>query len=232
MQKNHPVVFVSFSGIDGSGKSTQIGRLHDQLCALHLRVLEVTFWTDVAALRRYRERLSHRIFKGDRGVGSPARPVSRRDKNIRGWYLTAIRCCFYLLDVIKLKLVASEISKSSIDMAIFDRYIYDELANLPLERPLIRRYAQVLLKIGPKPDLAFLLNADPVDARTRKPEYPAEFLKRNRASFLELASLAGMTVIDPSSVSDTGRTVEAEVLRTMSSRMTEQAPLKACAGWP
>jgi thymidylate kinase len=41
---------VSFSGIDGAGKGTQIERLCTQLKAAGLRVLLITFWDDVATL--------------------------------------------------------------------------------------------------------------------------------------------------------------------------------------
>jgi hypothetical protein len=81
---------------------------------------------------------------------------------------------------------------------IFDRYLYDELANLPLQRKAVRMYATALLKLAPGPDHPYLLDADPGEARVRKPEYPLEFLRRNRANYLALARLAGnLTILEP-----------------------------------
>jgi hypothetical protein len=46
-----------------------------------------------------------------------------------------------------------------------------------------------------------VIDADPVAANARKPEYPLEFVRRNRESYLRLAKLSGtMTVIEPDSV--------------------------------
>ena len=81
------------------------------------------------------------------------------------------------------------------NVLLFDRYIYDELANLPLERLAVRAYVRFVLFFAPRPDRAYVLDADPVEARRRKPEYPLEFLFRNRQAYLDLAKMAGLTVI-------------------------------------
>ena len=214
-------VFVSFSGIDGAGKSTQINRLTERLRDLRLRVLQVTFWTDVATFTRFRERMSYRVFRGERGIGRPGRPVRRRDKNVRAWYLTLIRCCFYLLDVVKLRFVVSKIQDSRIDVVVFDRYIFDELANLPLERASIRAFVRLLLLIVPKPDLGLLLNAHPSEARERKPEYPEDFLHANRASFFEMQKLAALTVIEASSIEAVSLRIADELARVLSQQTRE-----------
>jgi len=49
--------------------------------------------------------------------------------------------------------------------SFFDRYIYDEMANLPLTNPLTRLWVQIVRLIAPQPDLALLLDADPEEAR-------------------------------------------------------------------
>jgi thymidylate kinase len=216
VHENPKPVSISFSGIDGAGKSTQIHRLCGRLNEIGLQVSRITFWTDVAAFTRFREFTSHRVFHGDRGVGRPDRPVQRRDKNVTAWYLTLFRCSLYLLDALKLKVVARSIPRRSRDIVIFDRYIYDELANLPLDHWLTRRFVQFLLKIVPKPDLPVLLNADPAEACSRKPEYPEDFLHRNRASFLDIARLADITVIDVRTVEETGSCVEDELAQILS----------------
>jgi thymidylate kinase len=208
---------VSFSGIDGAGKSTQIEALRARLNEVGMRVLLVTFWNDVARLTRIREVSGHTLFKGDKGVGTPARPVNRRDKNVRSWYMTAVRFGLYFVDAISLRIVVAKALRADADLVIFDRYLYDELANLSLRNRIARAYVRLLLTVVRQPDISFLLDADPVKACARKPEYPLDFLHSSRASYLALSELAGgMTVIAPQPVQDVERQVLQQVLRKIS----------------
>ena len=202
--------FVSFSGMDGAGKSTQIHNLRTRLTDAGLKVSIVTFWDDVARLTQLRETSGHTLFKGDKGVGSPDAPINRRDKNVRSWPMTAVRYFLYLVDAVSLRLVVKKSLKSDADFIIFDRYAYDELANLTLSNPLTRLYVRFIMWVVPRPHVSYVLDADPVQARARKPEYPLEFLYFCRASYLALNDLiGGMTVIPPMPVEDVAR----EVLR-------------------
>jgi thymidylate kinase len=98
--------------------------------------------------------------------------------------------------------------RSEADLVIFDRYIYDELANLTLRNPVIGAYVSIIMKFAPKPDINYSLDADPVRARARKPEYPLEFLHTNRQSYLDLCELVGgMTVIAPMPIHEVERAV-------------------------
>ena len=197
---------LSFSGIDGAGKSTQIFRLQKVLEQAVLRVELITFWDDVATLRFLREEASHKVFKGDRGVGSPQAPIRRLDKNVRSPFLTLFRLALYALDALSLRRVVKKLRRGKAgaraDVIIFDRYIYDELANLCPGNLLTRVYISALLPLIPKPNLAFVLDADPDAAFARKPEYPLEFLHTNRDAYLSLARMAGMTVIPPASIDE------------------------------
>ena len=76
------MTIVSFSGIDGAGKSTQISALEAWLNESGLRTTLLTFWDNVVCFSRSREFMSLKAFKGDAGVGSPEKPLQRRDKNV------------------------------------------------------------------------------------------------------------------------------------------------------
>ncbi len=200
---SEPVKIFSFSGIDGAGKSTQIEELIQYLEGLGLRVRIFTFWDDVVVLSGLRERMSLSVFRGDRGVGSPDRPIVRRDKNVTSPFVIAFRLMLYGLDALSLSKTAYGAGNNDADVIIFDRYIYDELANLPLKYRLIRFYVRFLLALTPKPDFGFLVDADPEAACARKPEYPLEFVRCNRDAYLRIARVAGMTVLPPSEISQT-----------------------------
>lgn len=196
VRQSQPVL-VSFSGIDGAGKTTQITALRRRLREAGSRVLLLSFWDDVAALTHIRKELSHSMFGGDRGIGCPEKPLNRQDKNVRSWYMTVARLVFYSLDTVRTNLTVAKARRSKADVVIFDRYAYDEFVNLSSPRWLTGMCLKFLLRMTPKPDIAYLLDADPRLARERKPEYPIEFLQANRAAYLALSALAGMTVINP-----------------------------------
>jgi thymidylate kinase len=205
-------VLVSFSGIDGAGKSTQIENLQRHLSAQGLQVQRLAFWDDVAVLRRFREFSRSAVLKGDAGIGSPDKPVNRRDKNVQTWYMNGFRFFLYSLDAAWLGVVVRKAIRSHADVVIFDRYLYDELANLPLRSRLTRFYVRLLLKVVPHPEVAYLLDADPVQARERKPEYPLEFVQSNRAAYLALSALCGgITVIAPGSADEVASNVIHEI---------------------
>lgn len=189
---------VSFSGIDGAGKSTQISAIHAWLTRAGQRTELLTFWDNVVVAPSFREFTSQKAFKGDQGVGSPQKPLHRRDKNVTAWPVTAMRFGLYFADAVSLCRIVRNLRKSGTDVVIFDRYIYDELANLPLNRWLARFFIRFVLAFVPKPDVAYIIDADPDAAYARKPEYPLQFLRRNRDAYLDFSRLAGnVSVIEP-----------------------------------
>jgi thymidylate kinase len=220
------VKIVSFSGIDGAGKSTQICALESWLHEIGLNTRLVTFWDDVVVGSTFRELMSHAAFNGDRGIGSPEKPLERRDKNVTSWPMTIARYFLYFADALNLRRIARTARKGSADVVIFDRYIYDELANLPLHKPIARFFIRFMQKLVPAPDIAYVIDADPAVARARKPEYPLQFLLRNREAYLALARMTGdISVIAPGSVEEAQARVKEVFLRAARS----ESPLQNTA---
>jgi thymidylate kinase len=195
------VKIISFSGIDGAGKSTQIDALQTWLRNAGVRTRLLTFWDDVVVFSSFREFMSHKTFKGDKGIGSPERPLIRRDKNVTSMPVTLLRFFFYFADALNLWRTVRRLKNSDADVIIFDRYIYDELANLPLNSWPARSFVRAALRMAPKPDVAYVIDANPEAAFLRKPEYPLEFVRSNRDAYIALSRLTcNVSVIEPRSI--------------------------------
>jgi thymidylate kinase len=197
-------LLITFSGIDGAGKSTQIEKLREYLSQQGLSVRILTFWDNVAVLSSMRSGFSRKVLQSDGNVGSPDKPANRNDKNTRSFPLLLGRSLLHLLDVSRLrKIVRRERRSGAGGVIIFDRYIYDQLAALPMQNRLARAYARLVLALAPHTDVSYLLDAIPEEARARKPEYPIDFMRQYRSSYLELRKFAPLTLIpagDPDTV--------------------------------
>src|SRR5215471_6340965 len=217
-------LLISFSGVDGSGKSTQIENLRSALYAAGLTTHLLAFWDNAVVGVKYREGFVHKVYKSEPGIGAPGKPVNRRDKNMRAWYLTVARHFLYLLDAINLRRVVMREKRSGADVIIFDRYIYDEILNLNVGNPISRAFVRLVHAFIPRPDIAYLLDADPVAAYARKPEYPPEFMEESRQAYFKLAQvLRTMTLIPAGTIQET----RSAVLKVAETKLAETGRVAA-----
>lgn len=214
---NHKAQIITFSGIDGAGKTTQMTALSNYLTHEGYRVAHITFWDDVAVLSKLRAGVSLTVLRRSEAV--PGQLPLRNDKNVRTWYLMLIRAFFYLLDTLSLRRTVTQLRSDGRDFIIFDRYIYDQLVQIRSRRWIARAYIRLLLSLAPTPEFPFILDASPDDAFARKPEYPLDFMRSYRQAFLSLrACVPHLAIVGPSSVDETQRLIV--------QRIAEGTPLK------
>jgi thymidylate kinase len=181
---------ITFSGIDGAGKTTQIEHLSSYLQSQGFSVTRLSFWDHVAAWSNLRAGVGQRTANFEQTRYTTEYSFSpKNNKHIRKWYLTAARLGLYVMDVLRLRrlLIIPAIRNS--DVVIFDRYIYDQIANISSRSTAADLYRKMILKQTPVPNLAFILDTAPAAAFARKPEYPLEFMYENRRNFLRLRTL-------------------------------------------
>jgi hypothetical protein len=89
----------------------------------------------------------------------------------------------------------------------------------------------MLIALAPRLQISYLLDADPAQARARKPEYPLDFLYANRQSYLDLnVFFESMTLIAPMPIEDAKREVWEQAIEKLAfdpvqERDTEPAKL-------
>jgi len=79
-RKNREIIFVSFSGIDGAGKSTQIEALCARLKEDGLQVLLIRFWMTLRDLLDFGKRLGTPSLKATKELEVPLRPSTAETK--------------------------------------------------------------------------------------------------------------------------------------------------------
>jgi thymidylate kinase len=207
---------ITFSGIDGAGKTTQIEHLSSYLQAQGFLVTQLSFWDDVAACSNLRAEVGQRTASLGQTQHSTEYSFSpKNNKHIRKWYLTTARLGLYVLDVLRLKrLLNSRLVKNS-DVVIFDRYVYDQIANISSRSSAADLYRKMILRQTPTPDLAFILDTSPSAAFARKPEYPLEFMYENRRNFLRLRKLAPeLIIISDGQAEDVKTEIQSHICRS------------------
>ncbi len=170
---------VTFSGIDGSGKSQYIILLRRFLRRQGISYLYIHSVNDSLTNRLVRKFPKFKNIIGPKEneqnkknlADSSNRP--RKIKKISA-FSSFIRFFILFLDALYLRLRMISYNKNY-QVIIFDRYIYDKLVHIAyLRNKKILPFSYFWLKIFPKANLSFYLQVLPEDALERKPEMKME----------------------------------------------------------
>lgn len=179
---------ISFSGLDGSGKTTIITGLKEHLEASGYEVKILTMYDDAslyAVLRSMRD-----FFIGRRNVHKDIKLDEEiESKRSKSYFYGAVRSRYFkraifIFDILTLLLI-KKFFVGSRKILLMDRYLYDYLVDL-LDHEFNIKNLERITNILPKPMLSIFVDVPGEIAFSRKGEYDPAYLDWRRTAYREI----------------------------------------------
>lgn len=174
---------ISISGLDGSGKSTQIQLLKEHLEHDGKKVY-------------YFHAVTFSIANILHGTKKTVPEHKKPDVTRASWTAIQFRKIALLIDVIRFRFLLTRLSHQDYTHMLSDRYFYDMIINISYLSGT--KYMPFFRALITKPHHAFFLSVDPDEIMRRKdvPQQGFEYLLTKDTLYQEYAKLFHMSLID------------------------------------
>ena len=194
-------MIISFSGLDGSGKTTQLHILADMLRkeGIPFSIVEVGRMSIFMYVKSVIQVFSHRTVTNIEGIQFDLSGNTSLFKR----FLSIIRQICTVLDIMIFILIFRIPLFFRKRIILCDRYFFDSIAQLYYLKMCSRQMFLFLLMLVPMPDVSFLLNASGQIAYNRKPEYVKSYFIRKSRLYQFIARKYKMKVIENDDIQKT-----------------------------
>lgn len=177
-------MIITFSGLDGSGKSTLIRYLQNYLNENKYRVSCITMYDNIgvyAIIRYFRDKIIGRPDSVVADQSSEPATEKKRGLKIPELVMKLIRSnklkrMVLIFDVIIFRLYQMYYVWIKKNILIIDRYFYDSLVDVTEHMGSL--YVRFILFLAPDPLVSVFIDVDPETSFTRKGEYSVPILHR------------------------------------------------------
>lgn len=176
---------ISISGLDGSGKTTQLELLQKYLRS---RGNKIFYFHAVEFSIAQKVR---KFFTGRKRKKEKLKSVIAATKN-----QVRLRKIAFLIDAIRFKFLLKKLEKQGYDFLVSDRFFYDNIVNISYL--LHKNCPPKIERCMPVADLAFYLRTEPEDImkRRRVPEQGVPYLIAKKNLYDTFSSMWNLIVID------------------------------------
>lgn len=198
-------MLITFSGLDGSGKTTLIEVAKKTVIKRNKKVTVLTMYDNIAFfsfIRRLRDFcLKNFNFMRGKISGNKAKEEDSKRKKLNFMSLfvdrargnVRFRQLVYFIDLLIFLIIKFYYLRLKNEVLITDRYFFDSLTDIVIDENGKTRdkwnYIKLFLKIMPTPDLPIFVDIDGDIAFKRKGEYSPYYNKVRRRIYLHIFSL-------------------------------------------